>query len=114
MPIDMQELTLDAIRELDPTIDAVFQKIIRDLARDCELRPYDSGVRTCGLKFKLTPVLDLSSGELDDIEFEVEGKPGIPIYRTRKTQLRSDQGRLFFNRDIPDELDQPPLLPNDR
>lgn len=107
--IELTELTIDTVREFDPTIDAMFQKIMRDLAKDCENRPYDANARTCGLKFKLTPVLDESSGELDYIEFECEGKPGVPVFRTRKAQLRSEQGRLLFNRDLPEAIDQQSL-----
>ena len=108
--IKMEELTLQTVMDLDPTIGAVFSKIMHDLARDCENRPYDSKARTCALKFCLTPVLDEATGALDYIEFETEGKPGIPVYRTRKAQLRSDQGHLFFNRDLPDAIDQQSLF----
>lgn len=108
--VQLQELSLDSIRAIDPTVDAMFQKIMRDLARDCELRPYDSKERSCTLKFKLIPVLDEATGELDYIELETEGKPGVPVYRTRKSQLRSEQGRLVFNADLPDSIDQTSLF----
>lgn len=44
---------------------------------------------------------------------EVEGKPGVPVYRTKTTDLVSRQGRLLFNADLPDSIDQTPLFPGD-
>jgi|GEM_PF-6209313 len=111
--IEYADLTLESFRVLDPTVESLFAKIMRDLAKDCELRPYDDKPRTCTLKFCLTPILDQATGLLDYIQFHTEGKPGVPVYRTRNAQLRSDKGRLQFNRDLPDDINQPPLFPGD-
>ncbi len=111
--IKFQELDLAAVAELDPLAAAMFKKIMRDLAKDCENRPYDTGARTCSLKFKMKPVPDNETRELDRILLEIEGTPSIPVYRTKPAQLRSDQGRLVFNVDIPDDIDQQPLFPSE-
>lgn len=40
MPVEtLQELTLETVTQLDPSIGQVFRKLIRYLIRDCELRP---------------------------------------------------------------------------
>ena len=108
--IEQQELTFATLPEVDPTIAVLFKKLMRDLYRDCENRPYDDTARTCALKFKLVPVLDESTGELDYIDLVCEGKPSIPVYRTGKVQIRVNQGRGYFNRDLPDAIDQRPLF----
>ena len=112
--IDLRTLSLKNLCEYDPTVEAVFQKIIRDLAHDCEMRPYEKKERKCKLIFCLEPVLDEFSGNLDYINVAVEGSRSMPKYRTKISQVRPDaKGNLRFNRDLPSDIDQRSLFTED-
>lgn len=110
---NLEQLTLATVPTLDPTIDAVFRKIMQGLVSDCERRPGDKKARECKLTFKLTPKVDPNTGELDYIQFEVEGKGNIPIYRTRTRQVVADRGIAMFSRGVPGDDDEAPLFQED-
>ena len=110
-PIKYNKITFAGLAEFEITVELVFQKIMQDLFKDCINRPYDKTKRKCKLTFCIEPVLDESTGQLDHCKIVVEGRPGIPLYRTKPIPVLVDHhGLASYNRDLPPDLDQQSLF----
>lgn len=112
MAIRLAPLTFQSLCDADSRIAVLFDKLITDLAKDCENRPYDKGKRKVTLDFILTPKMDQETGELDTVEVTTEAKTSKPIYRMRPIQATTNKGQLLFNLDIPEDVDQTSLFEN--
>jgi hypothetical protein len=107
----LREFNLPAIQELDGgKIAIAFGEHLKRAALDCNDRPGDRSPRSVELKATLKPTIG-EDGDLEDVKVEFEVKSKTPVQRSRVFSMDIDrQGRLKFNIDSPDDVDQRTLL----
>lgn len=109
MPVKLEQLRLDTLAVHDPRFEALFQKLIRDVVRDCEDRPNLPDKRKIKLEFELVPVFNSESRECDEVILSLGGNTALPKYKSDESRMRTAEGKLEFNPGIPDSIDQHPL-----
>ena len=114
MPVEYVELNLDTILHLDGTLGKLFRKHMRQVTEDCMNRPEDKAKRKVFLEFTVTPVYDPETRECDHVDMEIESKCKVPVFRSKKFQMRATKAGLQFNVGNPDDLDQADLFPDVR
>lgn len=107
-------LVFEHLAELDDgRIDLLFKKHVARITADCIDRPSDDSKRTVTLEIHATPILSKDDGICETVHVEIECKSKVPTYRSRKFEMRATKGQLlFFNRDFPEDLDQPSMFPD--
>lgn len=106
VPLDFSNLkNLD-----DGRIDKLLKHHIGNIARDCINRPTDKSARKVTLEFIVKPQPN-PEGDAETASVEVECKSKVPIYRSRRFEMRLSNNGLSFNADFPDDINQPSLFP---
>lgn len=104
------DLSFETLPALDEKLVLLLRKHLANVAQDCISRPGDETARKVCLEFIFKPTRDPDTGECDVVNCEVECKSKVPIYRSRVYPMRVHKSGFLFNRDFPEELDQPPLF----
>src|SRR5262245_25100673 len=110
---NITELALDFtnLAKLDGgRVDRLLRHHLQKIATDMIARPGDATARKVTLEFVMKPIADADSGDLDGCHVEIECKSKIPIFRTKKYQMKVQQNGLLFNADFPDQPRQPSVL----
>lgn len=106
VPLDFTHLgMLDEQR-----IDRLLCMHIANVARDCMNRPGDKSKRKVTLEFYVQPIPDPDTGDAHTAGVEIECKSKVPVFRSRRFEMRLSNKGLTFNTDFPDQLDQPSLF----
>jgi len=90
--------------------DRLFQYHLQKVAADMAARPGDATVRKVTFELILKPICDADTGDIEGAAVEIECKSKVPIFRTRKYQMKVQQNGLLFNADFPDQPNQPSVL----
>lgn len=114
MALELAELTLETLNELDPRIELLVKKHLRHIAADCMARPTEKNKRRLMLEFFVEPVLDHETGDCVEVKLQIKAKSKVPDFQTREFPMRVDRDGFQFNRQIPEDLDQPSLFENGR
>lgn len=117
MGVKLEKLSLETLGVVDPRIEAMFQKHIRNIVDDVLNRPGDAGERKLILEFSVRPQVEVNpeTGEAtcDEIKLSLVGKSKVPTHQTRAFPMKLIKGQgLAFNREIPEDLHQPSLYPD--
>lgn len=86
---------------------------ISNIARDCINRPGDKTKRKVTLEFYVSPIPDPDTGEATTAGVQIECKSKVPVFRSKRYEMRLSNAGLTFNADFPDDIDQPSLFPKD-
>lgn len=84
---------------------------LANLARDCMDRPGDDKERVLTIQFRMKPEMDEDTRDCEKVNMTIEMKSKVPVFRTKKFQLRPHAKGFMINRDFPDDIDQPSLFP---
>ncbi len=111
--VELEALRLDTLPELDPRIGALFERQVAVIAQDCMNRPADAAPRTITLEFKIVPIAEVRGEHIEcaRVDVSVDCKAKVPTFKSATYPLEVNKAGLKFNRDIPEELDQPSLYP---
>ena len=110
MSQNLTKLTFASLGLLDGKLEPLLDKHMAAIASDCINRPGDVTPRKVVMEFVVTPVIDPSTNECDDVDLVVECKSKVPVYRTRGYRMRVTRGGLGFNADSPDNPNQQTLF----
>lgn len=117
MGVNLEKLSLATVGVVDPRVEKMFQKHVRHILDDVSNRPGEPAKRTLTLELEMTPVIerDKDTGEctVETIRVGVKGKTKTPVYQTKAYPMKITNNGLFFNREIPERLDQPSLIPDE-
>lgn len=106
------DLNFSNLKHLDEgRIDKLLMHHLGNIARDCINRPNDKKEREVHLVFRAKPEPDPDTGDAVSAAVEIECKSKVPVYRSRKFQMRLKNGGFTYNQDFPDDLKQPSLFP---
>lgn len=105
------DLTFGALDQIDSgKIALLLKRHLANVAQDCVNRPSDDAKRKVTMEFTFTPVLDPDTRECETVKCQIECKSKVPTFRSKKYEMRVHKTGFAFNRDFPDDLDQPPLF----
>jgi hypothetical protein len=109
----LQTFTLDSLTEVEGgKVRLAFDRLVKRCADDCYDRPGDGAARTVTLKIEIKPVL-APEGGCERVNVQVFAESGVPKLRSRVFDMGlTPSGRLLFNADSPDNVDQGTLLPD--
>ena len=107
--VKLEQLKLETLGVVDPKIEVLFQKHVRHVVEDCMNRPHDGTARTISVEFALTPIPNPDDGSCDEVHVAVAAKSKVPTFRTKAFPMRPTKAGLLFNREVPENLDQPAL-----
>lgn len=114
MPVNLEKLQLATLGVVEPKLEAMFQKHVMNIVNDCLNRPGEKDKRSLTLKFDIIPVIEIDkeSGQLtcDEVRIQFKGESKVPTYRTKAFPMKLSRGGLMFNREIPEQLNQPSLV----
>ena len=118
MPVKLDKLTLATLNIVDPRIEKMFQKHIRQVMEDVNNRPGEAKPRKMTLTFDLTPVIernrDTGDCYVDTIRVALKAPPAkLPDFTTKGFPMKITANGLFFNKEIPEDLHQPSLIPDE-
>ena len=95
----------------------MFQKHVKHILDDVENRQGEAKARKLHLEIEIKPVIerDKETGDcrVEEIRFDLKGKAKVPDYQTRSYPMKITSQGLFFNREIPEDLHQPSLIPEE-
>jgi hypothetical protein len=115
--VKLEKLTLETIGIVDPRIEGMFQKHVRQIVDDVMNRPAEPAARKLTLEFLVTPVIredpDTGESQCDEVKVSFEGKSKVPTFRTRAFPMKVSRAGLQFNREIPEDLHQPSIFDDD-
>jgi len=114
MAIVTEVLRLETIKDIDPRIEGVFQYHVERARQDCMNRPADKTERKIIVEFSFEPVMD-ENRECDAINMTVKARSKVPDHASATYKLGVDAKKkgLLFNRDNPQDIDQPALFNSD-
>lgn len=113
MTVQTVDMTFETLHDLEGgKYAALLRNHLANLARDCIDRPMDDKERTLTIQFRMKPVLDPETRDCERVDMSLEMKSKVPVFRTKKFQLRPHNRGFLINRDFPDDLDQPALFPD--
>lgn len=111
--INEVDLCFSSMEGLDEgRINKLLMHHLANVARDCINRPMDKSARKVTLEFQVKPEPDPSTGDANTATVEIECKSKVPVYRSRRFEMRLKNNGLSFNQDFPDDLNQPSLFPD--
>ena len=113
MPLKREQLKLGTLVAVDPRIETLFNKQIAKVANDCLDRPLDPKARQVFLVFNVTPSIDPETGDCDHVDVAVASEVKTPPYKTKAFPMQVTKAGLFFNPDVPEDLNQPGLFEED-
>ena len=106
------KLNFENLTELDSgKINMLVERHLAQIASDCINRPADETKRKVVLEFFAEPIPE-EDGQCERAKIEIECRSKVPVYRSRRFEMRVSKGGFLFNKDFPGELDQPSLYDN--
>ena len=85
----------------------VFRAQLSAVANDCMDRgAADSTKRTLTVKIDIVPVIDVETGECDQVNVQLHSATKIPATRSNVARMRTTRAGLLFAPDSPDDPDQ--------
>lgn len=110
MPVQEVPLNFENLKNLNEgRIDKLLKTHLARAAQDCIDRPADKTAREVIMKFTFKPEFDTQTQEAETASCEIECKTRVPVYRTKKFQMRLSNKGFMYNADFPNAIDQPPL-----
>jgi hypothetical protein len=110
--VQLAKLNFASLAQLDDgQINNLLMLHLQRAAQDCVNRPGEKAKRKITFDFEITPRMDPSTGECDDVHIEILAKTKIPTYRSKTYQMQVSSKGVFFNQDFPEALDQQSLFP---
>jgi hypothetical protein len=111
--VAVETFTLDSLSDIEGgKVRLAFDRLLKRCADDCYDRPGDGAARTVTLKLEIKPVLSPEGG-CERVNVQVFAESGVPKLRSRVFDMGlTPSGRLLFNADSPDSVDQGTLLPD--
>ncbi len=111
--VETVQLDFRSLADLhDERIAKLLRLHLQKIAQDCMDRPGDPAKRKVTLEFIAEPVLD-EHGQCETVKLEIECKSKVPTFRSKKFEMRVTKAGFLFNKDFPDDIDQPALFPGD-
>lgn len=110
MPQDLALLQFESLESLyDGKVAAALAHHLKNICMDRMDRPGDPSKRMVTLKFVAKPIID-QDGNADRAGLEIEVFSKTPVHRTNPIPMKLTKSGFFFNRELPDDLDQQSLF----
>lgn len=114
MPVNYESLQLATLGTVNPNIEAMFQKHVRNIVDDVMNRPAEKKERKLLLELTVAPIVveneNTGERECHEVWVNLRAKSKIPTFQTRNYQMKVTKGGLLFNKEIPEQLHQPSLI----
>lgn len=113
--MSMTSLSLKSLKDLeDGKVDIAFNQYLDRCVKDCMDRPLEGKPREINMKVSIVPDTDKETRECDRVNVQVTISDTIPKRHTRAINMAVHRnGRIVFNKDSLDNVDQGTLLPDE-